>query len=54
VVIETECAHCGQQMHIHGDSEMKISIREDGTKPLVFMPDVEWNSFTERTIIDAY
>ena len=41
-------------MRINVDSDMKISIHENGTKPWVFMPDVEWSNFTGRTIIDAY
>jgi hypothetical protein len=36
------------------DSDMKISIPEEGVKPLVFMPEVEWRGFTGRNIIDAY
>jgi hypothetical protein len=40
-------------MHILLDSTMRVSVREEAT-PLVFMPDVDWNKFTERTIIDAY
>jgi hypothetical protein len=41
-------------MRLNIDSDMKVSIPEDGAKPWVFMPDVEWSSFTARTIIDAY
>jgi hypothetical protein len=41
-------------MRLKVESDMKISIHRGGTKPLVFMPDVDWNSFTGQTIIDAY
>ena len=54
MVIETACKHCGREMRIAVDSYMKISILNGGTRPLVFMPDVEWSSFTGQTIIDAY
>ena len=54
VVIETVSSHCGQEMRIAVDSEMNISILSGGTKPMVFMPDVDWSSFSEETIIDAY
>jgi hypothetical protein len=54
VVIETVCNHCGREMRIAVDSEMNISILSGGTKPMVFMPDVDWSSFSEETIIDAY
>jgi hypothetical protein len=54
VVIETVCSHCGRGMRIAVDSNMNISVPGGETKPLVFMPDVDWSSFTEHTIIDAY
>jgi hypothetical protein len=41
-------------MRIKADSDLNISMDYGGPKPLVFMPDIEWNSFTGRTIIDAY
>jgi hypothetical protein len=33
---------------------MKVSVREQEAAPLVFIPDVDWDHFTDRTIIDAY
>jgi len=54
VVIETSCKHCGREMRITVDSDMNISFLSGGTKPLVFMPDVDWGNFTGQTIIDAY
>jgi hypothetical protein len=54
VEVETKCQDCGAGMHINLDSEMKVSVREPGATPLVFMPDIDWEHFTEPTIIDAY
>jgi hypothetical protein len=54
VAIETSCVHCNQALHITIDSNMKFSVRETGSTPLVFMPDVSWKNFSERTILDAY
>ncbi len=54
VEIETKCKHCEQSLHILIDSNMKVSVREEGATPLVFMPDVDWEKFSQRTIIDAY
>ncbi len=54
VAIETECKHCGQAMHISMDSNMHVSAGEAQSAPLVFMPDMDWGHFTERTIIDSY
>ncbi len=33
---------------------MNISIDADKADPLLFMPDIDWNTFTESTIIDSY
>ena len=41
-------------MHFTIDSDMRVSAREADAKPLVFMPDVDWNNFGELTIIDSY
>jgi hypothetical protein len=41
-------------MHIAIDNNMQVSVREDEAAPLVFMPDIDWGSFAERTIIDSY
>lgn len=46
--------HCDRVMQITIDSNLRVSIREDEAEPLLFMPDVNWENFAERTIIDAY
>lgn len=52
--IETRCKHCDQAMHIKVDSDLQVSVREADADPLVFMPDVDWDHFSEQTIIDSY
>jgi len=54
IEIETKCRHCDQIIHITIDSDMRISVREAEATLLVFMPDVDWDNFVERTIIDSY
>jgi hypothetical protein len=54
VTIETTCAHCGQAMHITVDSDMEVSVHDEGADPLVFMPQIDWDTFAEPNIIDAY
>jgi hypothetical protein len=54
VLIETKCVHCQQTLHIDLDSDMKFSVREREANPLVFMPDVDWNTFAEPNITRAY
>ena len=54
VAIETECAHCGQPMHLTVDSDMRYQVSETGAEPLVFQPQIDWSNFTEPNIIDAF
>ena len=54
IEIETKCSHCDQIMHFTIDSNMRVSVREADASPLVFMPDMDWDHFAERTIIDSY
>jgi hypothetical protein len=41
-------------MRITVDSDMNYQVREAEADPLVFMPDIDWASFTEPNIIHAY
>jgi hypothetical protein len=54
VEVETKCSHCGRMMHLSVDSDLRMAVHEEGAAPWVFMPDMDWEHFTERTIIDAY
>ena len=54
VEVRTECAHCGQEMHLSLDSELRWSIEEPGAQPLLFEPEVDWHSFTAPNIIHDY
>lgn len=54
VTIETECAHCSRPMRMTLDSELVHQVHEGGDEPLVFEPQVDWETFAEPNIIDAY
>ena len=54
VTIETTCGHCDRPMRITVDSDMRYEVHNPGADPLVFMPDVDWQTFTEPNIIHAY
>ena len=54
VEIETECVHCGQELHLTLDSELRWSVKEDDASPLLFVPDVDWKHFNAPNIIDGY
>ena len=52
--IETQCAHCGQPLHLTVDSQMGYQVSETDAEPLVFRPEIDWSTFTEPNIIDAF
>jgi hypothetical protein len=33
---------------------MAITIAQEADDPLIFLPQVDWENFAERTIIDTY
>ena len=54
VEIETQCRHCGAPLHINLDGALAATVRETEARPLVFTPEVDWQDFSDRTIIDKY
>jgi hypothetical protein len=56
VEIETECAHCGQPLHLTIDSDLRYQVRgaDAGAEPLVFQPLIDWATFTDPNIIHAF
>jgi len=54
VEIDSECAHCGQGLHITLDSELVWNIKEQDASPLVFEPEIDWKRFTGSNIIHDY
>ena len=54
IVAKTECAHCGQSLHIEIDSEMRCRVEEQGADPWIFVPDVDFSKLTEPSITDVF
>ena len=54
VEIETECVHCGQELHLTLDSELRWSVKENDAKPLLFEPEIDWERFEGANIIHDY
>ena len=54
VDVETACKHCKLEMRFTIDSDLRVSVPAAGVQPCVFLPDVDWSGFKERTIIDSY
>jgi hypothetical protein len=54
VIVETECAHCGQALHLELDRELNFHVVEDGAEPRVFVPMVDFDKLEDPSIIDAF
>jgi hypothetical protein len=54
VEIVSSCAHCGEPIRLEVDSELSFRVLEGGPRPLVFEPDIDWSTFSEPNIINAY
>ncbi len=54
IKITTACAHCGRGLNIHLDSNLNARVEETGATPLFFEPQLDWSTFTGRTIIADY
>jgi hypothetical protein len=53
-VISSECAHCGQPLHIEIDSRLELQVVEAGADPLVFVPMVDFDKLEDPSITDAF
>jgi hypothetical protein len=53
-VIETECGHCHQPLHVEIDSELEFRVVEEGAEPLVYVPLLDVRSLDEPSIIDSF
>jgi hypothetical protein len=54
VRIEINCADTGRGLEITVDSEMGFEVLSEGAEPLVFSPQIDWNTFKQANIIDAF
>ena len=54
VTINTRCAYSGDPLQIELDSRLKYRVMEETARPMVFMPQVDWEAFRDPNIIDAY
>ena len=41
-------------MNLTLNSDLSYQVHEDGAEPLVFQPQVDWETFEEPNIIGAY
>jgi hypothetical protein len=54
IEIETSCACCRKPLHVALDGNGTWSVDEPDAAPLVFLPEIDWATFTEPTIVDDF
>ncbi|MGB9106562.1 MAG: hypothetical protein WCC59_17555 [Terriglobales bacterium] len=52
VRIESSCRHCARPLTIEVDDD--LGVLSPGASPLLFEPDMNWQSFHGRNIIHDY
>ncbi len=52
--IATQCAHCGQPLHIEIDHDLKCRVAEPDARPLITVPLVDFARLKDPSIIDAF
>jgi hypothetical protein len=52
-VIQTECGHCHQPLHIEIDSELEVKVQAGAAQPMVYSPLMDVQKL-EPSIIDGY
>jgi hypothetical protein len=52
--VRSDCAHCGQALHLEIDSELNYRVLDEGANPLVRVPLVDLDKLEDPSIIDAF
>ena len=52
--IQSECAQTHRPLRFEMDGVMNYRLEDTDARPLVFMPDLDWDHFEEPNIIHAY
>jgi hypothetical protein len=54
VRIDSECRHCAKPLALEVDEELHWRVISRGASPLLFEPDIQWDTFTKPNIIHDY
>ncbi len=54
VRIDSECHHCSRPLAIEVDDNLRWRVLSPGAAPLLFEPDVDWDTFHGPNIIHHY
>ncbi len=53
-MIETSCAHCGKPLHLEVTDDLRMRVLDEGARPMVFAPMVDFAKLGDPSIIDAF
>jgi hypothetical protein len=54
VRIDSECKHCCEPLSLEVNEELRWRLLSRDAAPLLFEPDIRWNTFREANIIHDY
>lgn len=52
--IDSECKHCARPLTIEVNEELTWKVISAGASPLLFEPDMNWETFAGANIIHDY
>ncbi len=52
--IDTECACCGKSIHITMEHDLDYTLGEPESKPMFYIPMVDFTKLKAPSIIDAF
>jgi len=52
--LQTQCAHCGKELRIEIDSDLKYSVSDPEARPIILVPMVDFKKLKDPSIIDAF
>jgi hypothetical protein len=53
-ILRSRCARSGRNLTLEVDGLGDVRVLEPGAAPLLFEPDVDWEHFRKRNIIDDF
>jgi hypothetical protein len=54
VRIDSECRHCSRPLRLEVDQDLEWRVMSAGATPLLFEPEMDWESFRGANIIHDY
>lgn len=52
--VNSECHHCSRPLAVEVDERLRFRVLSRGASPLIFEPDIDWETFGGANIIHDY